>query len=206
MSRTRRKRPQVNDDGSASTTMLGLPGLVLVAVSEVDGELEQAVETTSSTAWCQGCGVAATAHGRRVVRVRDPPCGGRPTTLLWLKRLWRCGEWALGDRAEQAPELPHGRRCRGVVTDDVPDHEDGRALTGDERVVSVAADRRVRGRPVPDDDVQVVRLGRVGEQRPLQRDGGVPLLCEQQRVRDPGGDEARSPYAPCPAAAHPPTS
>ena len=74
--------------------MLGLPGLVLVAVSEVDGELEQAVEATAATAWCQGCGVAAKAHGRRVVRVRDLACGGRPATLLWLKRLWRCGERA----------------------------------------------------------------------------------------------------------------
>ena len=76
MSRTRRKRPEVNDDGSASTAMLGLRGLVLVAVSEVDGELEQAVETTAATAWCQGCGVAAKAHGRRVVRVQDLACGG----------------------------------------------------------------------------------------------------------------------------------
>ena len=33
VSGTRRKRPQVNDDGSASTAMLGLPELVLVAVS-----------------------------------------------------------------------------------------------------------------------------------------------------------------------------
>lgn len=84
----------MNDDGSASTAMLGLPGLVLVAVSELDGELEQAVETTATATWCQGCGVQAKPHGRRVVRVRDLPCGGRPTTLLWLKRLWRCAERA----------------------------------------------------------------------------------------------------------------
>src|SRR4051812_45198968 len=39
---------------------------------------------------CPGCGAVATAHGRRPVRVRDLPVGGRPTTLIWIKRLWRC--------------------------------------------------------------------------------------------------------------------
>ena len=58
----------MNANGSARTAMLGLPGMVLVAVSEVDGELKQAVETTAATAWCAGCGVAAKAHGRLVFR------------------------------------------------------------------------------------------------------------------------------------------
>lgn len=72
--------------------MLGLGGFVLLAVSSAFGELEQAVETTATTAWCEGCGVAAQPHGRRLVRVRDLPSSGRPVTLLWLKRLWRCAE------------------------------------------------------------------------------------------------------------------
>ena len=70
--------------------VLGLEGFRLVAVDEHDGELELAVETTADMVGCPGCGAVAWAHGRRPVRVRDLPVGGRPTTLIWIKRLWRC--------------------------------------------------------------------------------------------------------------------
>ena len=79
-------------DGSAATAMLGLPGFVLLAVSEFDGELEQAIESTAVEEFCRGCGVRAVAHGRRPVRVRDLPSAGRPVTLIWVKRVWRCAQ------------------------------------------------------------------------------------------------------------------
>ena len=97
-------------DGSAGTAMLGLGGFVLLAVSSAFGELEQAVETTATNAWCRGCGVAAQPHGRRLVQVRDLPSSGRRVTLLWLKRLWRCPEPACSVRTwSETSEHVRGR-------------------------------------------------------------------------------------------------
>src|SRR5215211_5263984 len=86
------RRPQVDVQGSAATAMLGLPGFVLLAVSERDGELEQAVETTEAVTGCSVCGFVAELHDRRPTWVRDLPSGGRPVTIVWVKRVWRCPE------------------------------------------------------------------------------------------------------------------
>ena len=72
--------------------MRGLGGFVLLAVSQQDGELEQAVETTAAEEFCRGCGVQARLHDRRATYVRDLLAAGRPVTLVWVKRVWRCVE------------------------------------------------------------------------------------------------------------------
>ena len=79
-------------DGIATTVMLGLPGFVVLAVSEYAGEVEQAVQTVAEEGWCPGCGVRARLHDRRPSWVRDLPAAGRPVTLVWVKRVWRCVE------------------------------------------------------------------------------------------------------------------
>jgi transposase len=72
---------------SASRLLLGLDGFEVLAARVVGGEWQLEVQTTSTLVGCVGCGVRAELHGRRTVRVRDLPIGGRPVVLWWRKRL-----------------------------------------------------------------------------------------------------------------------
>lgn len=87
-----------NPPRDTAARMLGLPGFVVLAAGEYGGELELLVETTATLAGCESCGVVATPHGRREHLVRDIPSGGRPVTLVWRKRIWRCAEPACARR------------------------------------------------------------------------------------------------------------
>ena len=85
--------------GSASgSILLGLDGFEVTAAEVIDGEWQLEVQTTATVVGCVGCGVRAEAHGRRTVRVRDLPIGGRPVVLCWRKRIWRCREPACSVR------------------------------------------------------------------------------------------------------------
>jgi transposase len=106
----------VGQHSSASASrLLDLDGFQLVSAELVGGEWQLAVQTTATAIGCVGCGVRATPHGRRTVRVRDLPLGGRPVVLLWRKRLWRCREPACRVRTwtEQAAAI----RPRAVLTE-----------------------------------------------------------------------------------------
>jgi transposase len=89
----------VGQHGSASgSILLGLDGFEVTAAEVIDGEWQLEVQTTVTMVGCVGCGVRAEAHGRRTVRVRDLPIGGRPVVLCWRKRIWRCREPACAVR------------------------------------------------------------------------------------------------------------
>ena len=75
---------------SAAAVMLGMAGFVVLAVSEHEGELEQAIETTADLVGCPTCAAVAELHDRRPVWVRDLPSAGRPVMVVWIKRVWRC--------------------------------------------------------------------------------------------------------------------
>ncbi|MFH2073639.1 MAG: ISL3 family transposase [Actinomycetota bacterium] len=71
---------------------MGLPGLVVGAQQEIDGELWLFAESTAELMGCSGCGTRAVGHGRNTIQVRDLAVSGRPTVLCVAKRRWRCLE------------------------------------------------------------------------------------------------------------------
>jgi hypothetical protein len=106
----------VGQHSSASASrLLGLDSFEVFAAQVVGGEWQLTVQSTATVVGCQGCGMRAELHGRRTVRVRDLPLGGRPAVLWWRKRLWRCREPACEVRTwtEQAAAI----RPRVVLTE-----------------------------------------------------------------------------------------
>jgi transposase len=106
----------VGQHSSASATrLLGLDDFKVVAIQVTDGEWQLSVETVATVVGCHGCGLRAELHGRRRVRVRDLPLGGRPVVLCWRKRIWRCGEPAC--RVRTWTERVAAIRPRAVLTE-----------------------------------------------------------------------------------------
>jgi hypothetical protein len=96
---------------ASGSALLGLDGFEVLAAQVVAGEWQLEVQTTATVVGCGGCGIRAELHGRRTVRVRDLPIGGRPVVLCWCKRLWRCRESACGVRTWTEPVAAIGPRA-----------------------------------------------------------------------------------------------
>ena len=80
------------DDSGAVTSLLGLDGFIVCAQDHDGDQWWIALETTATVVGCEGCGTRAVGHGRRRVKVRDLPIAGEAVTLVWSKRIWRCGD------------------------------------------------------------------------------------------------------------------
>ena len=161
----------MRDDGIATTVMLGLSGFRVLAVSEHDGEVEQAVETTADEGWCPVCGVRAKLHDRRPSWVRDLPAAGRPVTLVWVKRVWRCHEPRCARRTWT--ETHEQIRARCVLTERARREACRRVGQDGHTVASVAAEFGVGwgtvmaavrdyGQPLIDDESRLDGVDTVG--------------------------------------------
>ena len=130
---------------ASGSRLLGLDGFQVVSAELQGGEWQLVVQTTATVIGCAGCGARATPHGRRTVRVRDLPIGGRPVVLWWRKRLWRCREPACGVRTwtEQAAAI----RPRAVLTERARAEACRRVGTDAHAVAAVARDLGSAGRP-----------------------------------------------------------
>jgi transposase len=162
----------VGQHSSASASgLLGLDGFEVLAAEVVGGEWRLAVQTTAELVGCAACGVRAEAHGRRTVRVRDLPAGGRPVVLAWRKRLWRCGEPACGVRTwtEQVAAI----RPRAVLTERARAEACRRVGKDAHAVAAVARDLGVgwatvmravadHGRPLMDDPGRLEGVAALG--------------------------------------------
>jgi transposase len=162
----------VGQHSSASASrLLGLDGFEVLAAEVVGGEWQVTVQTTATVIGCQGCGMRAELHGRRTVRVRDLPLGGRPAVLWWRKRLWRCREPACGVRTwtEQATAI----RPRAVLTERARAEACRRVGKDAHAVAAVARDLGVgwatamravhdHGRPLVDDAARLQGVTALG--------------------------------------------
>ena len=123
---------------ASASRLLGLDGFEVLAAQVAADEWQLTVQTTATVVGCQGCGVRAELHGRRTVRVRDLPIGGRPVVLAWRKRLWRCHEPACQVRTwtERAPAIGP----RAVLTERARAEARRRVGTDAHAVAAVARD------------------------------------------------------------------
>jgi transposase len=143
---------------ASGSVLLDLDGFEVLAAQVVGGEWQLEVQTTATVVGCQGFRMGAELHGRRTVRVRDLPIGGRPVVLAWRKRLWRCREPAGGVRTWT--ERTAAIRSRAVLTQRARAEACRRVGTDAHAVAAVARDLGVGWatimRAVADHGIQLV--------------------------------------------------
>ena len=93
--------------------LVGLDDMTILAVDEVGDGLVVTVESTERPVGCAACGCRAQVKDRPVVELGDLAAFGRPVTLAWRKRRWRCpeGDCPMGSWTETNP-LVAAPRCQ----------------------------------------------------------------------------------------------
>jgi transposase len=156
---------------ASASRLLGLEGFEVLAAEVASGEWRLVVQTTARLVGCPGCGVRAQAHGRRTVRVRDLPLGGRPVVLAWHKRIWRCREPVC--RIRTWTEQVDAIRPRAVLTQRARAEACRRVGKDAHAVAAVARDLGVswatimravadHGRPLVDDPTRLDGVATLG--------------------------------------------
>ena len=160
------------ETSDSAVALVGMVGFALLAAIDIDGELHQLVETTATVVGCGGRGTRALSKGRRHVRVRDLPTGGRPVVVVvWRKRIWRCPEadCEVGSWTEQttavAPRASMTERARGEACRQVG--EQNRSVAGVARDLGVGWSTVMaavydHGRPLVDDPARASRVSALG--------------------------------------------
>jgi transposase len=156
---------------ASASRLLDLDGFQVLAAQVVGGEWQLKVQTVATVIGCGGCGVRATPHGRRMVRVRDLPIGGRPVVLAWRKRIWRCREPSC--RVRTWTERAGAIRPRAVLTERARAEACRRVGKDAHAVAAVARDLGVgwatvmravaeHGQPLVDDPARLDGVAKLG--------------------------------------------
>lgn len=140
--------------------LVGLDEYEVLDAVEDDGELVVTVRVGRAEAACPRCGVfSARVKQRRCQRVRDGVSFDRPTTLVWLKRRFRCDTPGCSSFTESTHQVPPRARLTGRLRAAIAKAAKDRstaAVAGDHRVswwtawraIADAAERLLAARPV----------------------------------------------------------
>jgi transposase len=106
--------------------LIGLPEVTVLGLYSDDERVELHIESVAPRPGCPVCGVIAQLKGWREVVLVDLQFGGKPMTLHWHKRRWRCadtdcpnGSWTERDDRIAHPRMKLSRRAALRATYDV---------------------------------------------------------------------------------------
>ena len=106
--------------------LVGLPEVTVLGLFSDDERVELHIESISERPGCAACGVLAQAKGWREVVLVNLQFAGKPTTLHWHMRRWRCAEemcpnvsWTEQDVRIAHPRMKLTRRAALRATEDV---------------------------------------------------------------------------------------